>query len=181
MEKLKCPMCDTSDFKDENGYYVCQICGYQISKETPKSAENESTLKGKKDKKKKNPTSGIRLAAMLIFAYTFYLALSSILAVDISYLPSLYLIGHLLCLASSLLMFIHCWLKNRGKKGIGKGSKTLCFIMYAVGRVLSLLPMLMNGYFNASTIFSAAIFIVLFWLASYKLDKDEKKETEATA
>ena len=45
----------------------------------------------------------------------------------------------------------------------------------------ALLRLVDNGYFNASTIFSAVIFIVLFWLASYKLDKDEKKETEAAA
>ena len=25
----KCPVCGTSDFKVENGYYICQICGNQ--------------------------------------------------------------------------------------------------------------------------------------------------------
>ena len=40
MENMKCPMCDTSDLKEDNGYYVCQICGHKIPKEasaTPKS------------------------------------------------------------------------------------------------------------------------------------------------
>lgn len=27
---LRCPMCEMSNFKEENGYYVCQICGHKI-------------------------------------------------------------------------------------------------------------------------------------------------------
>ena len=29
-ENLKCPMCDSTELKQENGYYVCQICGNKI-------------------------------------------------------------------------------------------------------------------------------------------------------
>lgn len=45
MEKMKCPMCDTSDFKEDNGYYVCQICGHKIPKETPTAPSNGSKSK----------------------------------------------------------------------------------------------------------------------------------------
>lgn len=36
----KCPSCGTSDFKMENGYYVCQICGHQ-EKMPPKPDEKQ--------------------------------------------------------------------------------------------------------------------------------------------
>ena len=28
-KNYKCPSCGTSDFKVDNGFYVCQICGHQ--------------------------------------------------------------------------------------------------------------------------------------------------------
>lgn len=40
MENMKCPMCDTSDFREDNGYYVCQICGHKIPKETTATPSN---------------------------------------------------------------------------------------------------------------------------------------------
>lgn len=36
-KEYKCPSCGTSDFKVENGYYVCQICGNQTAVEKPQS------------------------------------------------------------------------------------------------------------------------------------------------
>lgn len=45
MENLKCPMCETSDFKDENGYYVCQICGHKIPKEAPATPKSNNPSK----------------------------------------------------------------------------------------------------------------------------------------
>lgn len=29
-KNMRCPMCDMSNFKEGNGNYVCQICGYKI-------------------------------------------------------------------------------------------------------------------------------------------------------
>ncbi len=50
MENLKCPMCDTSDFKEDNGYYVCQICGHKIPKEGS-SSSNSTTPNAKGNSK----------------------------------------------------------------------------------------------------------------------------------
>jgi hypothetical protein len=64
MENLKCPMCETSDFKDENGYYVCQICGHKIPKESPTSTSGS------------NNTSKVQISLILgilgiVFAWLF--------------------------------------------------------------------------------------------------------------
>ena len=47
-KEYKCPFCGTSDFKVENGYYVCQICGNQTiieSKSTPVEEKPEQPQK----------------------------------------------------------------------------------------------------------------------------------------
>ena len=45
---LKCPMCDSSDIKEENGYYVCQICGNKIP--VPTVEDKKTSKKEKKSK-----------------------------------------------------------------------------------------------------------------------------------
>jgi hypothetical protein len=75
MEKMKCPMCDTSDFKDDNGYYVCQICGHKIAK------ENAVPQRGK-TKTNKTPVSdkgADKIISLVIFSSILCLALYFIL------------------------------------------------------------------------------------------------------
>ena len=42
-------MCDSSDFKEENGYYVCQICGNKIPVQS--KADKQSKQSSEKQKK----------------------------------------------------------------------------------------------------------------------------------
>ena len=57
MEKnLKCPMCDSSDFKEENGYYVCQICGNKIPIQTKTDKKpKKSSKKNEADSSSEKP------------------------------------------------------------------------------------------------------------------------------
>ena len=66
-KKLKCPMCDSSNLKEENGYYVCQICGNKIP------AISQSDNKPKKLKKHKTTKDAtiIKVVSLLIVLSIF--------------------------------------------------------------------------------------------------------------
>lgn len=64
MENMKCPMCDTSDLKEDNGYYVCQICGHKIPKESPASTKSN-------DNKSKTSIAIVLGVLGIVFAWLF--------------------------------------------------------------------------------------------------------------
>lgn len=112
MEKnLKCPMCDSSDFKEENGYYVCQVCGNKIpiqskTDEKPKkteTAKHMNCITAKDATIIKVVSLLIELGLFLGEMISIILALGTFEQFD-SYTKMVYIFGIIYCL--SLLAFI---------------------------------------------------------------------------
>lgn len=67
---MKCPKCDTSDFREDNGYYVCQICGHKIPKET--TATPSETTATPSNGSKTNSSKTLILGILgIVFAWLF--------------------------------------------------------------------------------------------------------------
>ena len=172
MEKMKCPMCDTSDFKDDNGYYVCQICGHKIAK------ENAVPQRGK-TKTNKTPVSdkgADKIISLVIFSF---IALSTVLSI----LPNLeYYLTYgitnlsfsLFCVIPMVCFAISTIRKMQGRAGNTTGLKTFGFVIYAIGEAGPTIINIFN-YFNITSILYTAFYIALVWVAVYKLEKWIKK------
>ena len=90
-ENLRCPMCDSSDLKEENGYYVCQICGNKtpVPPVADKKTSEEKTQIASK-KQKKSPPDRLITNGCMGFGIGFILLLG-IIFVGLSVYGKVYL------------------------------------------------------------------------------------------
>ena len=174
MKDFKCPMCDTSDFKDDNGYYVCQICDHKIPKENP------SLQKKNPDKPKTQIVDkGVdKIIALVIFGF---IAVSNVLSIipNLDYYFSygiIDLVFSLFCLIPMICFIVSTIRKMQGKVSNITGGKTIGFIFYAIGEAIpTILNMIRYGYFNIINILYTVFYIALVWVTVYKLEKWIKK------
>ena len=164
-------MCDTSDFKDDNGYYVCQICGHKIPKENP------SPQKKNPDKPKAQIVDkGVdKIIALVLFGI---IAVSNVLLIlpNLDYYLSDGIIDFLFslfCLIPMICFIVSTIRKMQGKISNITGGKTIGFIFYTIGEAApTILNMIQYGYFNIANILYKVFFV---WVAVYKLEKWIKK------
>jgi len=186
-KEYKCPSCGTSDFKVENGYYVCQICGHQTL------AENQSSpIKETKPKQLKVEDKGAdKLIPLVVFSFLALLELIELIDLFINYRVGwrgeyeyFYMIEGMLlafflfdfvCLLS-LVGFVGTTTSAMFGKPVTKGVKNGLFVLYVLCHLLStIFTIIFTIIFTMEFIFVNllydAIYIALIWFTTYRFEK----------
>lgn len=180
-KEYKCPNCGTSDFKVENGCYVCQICGHQTIVESKSTPAKET-----KPKQIKVVDKGAdKLIQLVVFSF---FALLELIDLFINYRAigwsgeykyfyrlegwrlAFFLFDFVLLL--SLLGFVGTTASAMFGKTITKGIKNGFFILYVLCRILSTIFMMVKyEEFIFVSLLYDTIYISLIWLTTYKFAK----------
>ena len=169
-KEYKCPSCGTSDFKVENGYYVCQICGNQTPVE--EKSQKEVTPKIKKQLEK----SADKLIPLIIYSF---LALITIIPVlqDMKYfeyyqgISRMLWVFDLLC-GLAMIRFAGITFSSMKGKITSSAIKNLLFGTYTFCRVVTtIVVMILNERFIFMNLVYDAIYISLIWFTTYKFAK----------
>ena len=165
---MKCPMCDTSDFKKENGYYVCQICGHKI--ETEEASDKRDSSAGSSQKRID------KIISLVIFGF---IALGIVIDILSNFKYYIYelssLLFAILCLAPMIILIILTAREMKGKARISPMMKIFCLSSYVIGRILPIILNIIYGYFSFVSLIYAVVYIALVWIAIYKLEQWIKK------
>ena len=166
----KCPFCGTSDFKVENGYYVCQICGNQTPVE--EKPQKEVTPKIKKQLEK----SADKLIPLIIYSF---LALITIIPVlqNMEYfeyyegISMMLWVFDLLC-GLAMICFVGITFSLMKGKTTSSAIKNLLFGTYTFCRVvITIVLMILNERFIFINLVYDVIYIALVWFTTYKFAK----------
>lgn len=168
---IKCPVCDTSDFKAEKGNLVCQICGHQIP------VENIIESTEQKEKATVVDKGTDKIVKLIAFGFLAFLSLINVIDY-LQYIEYMMFeaILSILSLASMIYFIIVTIRQMYGHSDVGKSYKILMFGAYAAGR---LVPFVMNlaygnGLYIVGLLF-AIIYIAVAWMATFKFEKWLKK------
>ena len=171
-KEFKCPLCGTSDFKVENGYYVCQICGHQTHIDEQPREETKPKTQNKTPLEKSADT----LIPLIIY---LFLALIAIIPVFQNLKFVRYYRGMRIVLWACKLLYtlaIVCFIgiTLRAIKGklVSSSIKNILFVTYTLSRVASsIVVMIINKRFIYIDLVYEVIYISLVWFTTYKFAK----------
>lgn len=173
---MKCPVCDTSDFKFEDGYYVCQICGNKVKEGTGDALGADKKSGDKPDYSKKLGT----IISAAILAYLAYIGVTAFFNSFVGYGGVMKIL--ILLLNALALVPVVCFLVPTIKELLGKPFKEPVqkkgyIFLYAVARIcVSVLVMVAYEYFSILLIIYPIVYILLMVLAVEKVKKKFNKE-----
>lgn len=173
---MKCPVCETSDFKFEDGCYVCQICGNKI-KEGTGNAPAANNKSGDKPDYSKKLGSIISAAILVYLAYIGVTAILSSFSGLSSAMGFVTMLINVVALAPVAYFLIPTIKELLGKPYKEPMQKRVYIILYAIARLcVSALVMAVYGYFSILLIIYPIIYTVLMILAVEKVKKKFNKE-----
>lgn len=166
-KNYKCPSCGTSDFKVENGFYVCQICGHQeVIEQKEKPNKKQSVINKGAD----------TLIPLIIY---LFLALITIIPVlqNMKYfeyyegISMMLWVFDLLC-GLAMICFVGITFSLMKGKITSSAIKNLLFGTYTFCRVVTtIVLMILNEKFIFINLVYDVIYISLVWFTTYKFAK----------
>lgn len=160
IEDMVCPRCGTSDFKIEDGCYVCQICGEQIPKE-----DNY-----KKPTRTRRQIVDKRVDKIISLVIFFFVIIASIIPiVNVPSMPNIAFYS--ICIASMIFFIFLTVRKMYGLYYFSPIITGVVFGFFVLAEACTIFINLLGGG-TFSTLSLVKVFLVAaVWVSVYKLDK----------
>jgi hypothetical protein len=163
-----------SDFKIENGYYVCQICGHQEA--VPGSAPTKTATKTKQGKTPDKSTD--KIISLIVFAALAFLALIALFknyginlgGGNLQGVQLVFFLCDICCLIDLLGLLVASLATIYDRKEM-KGAKTFFFVLYAFARLMKTIYRGVVYRFAFTALLYDIFYIALVWVAIYGLKK----------